>query len=88
MMRGRTVSVLVFVALLSLLAADITVGCGSQAYVYGPVTQKYVVSGETDKFIMVEGRTYAVPDTFYYNVNVGDVVKYNGKQWSVVKKGP
>lgn len=85
--RGRTVTTLLFVALLSLLAADISVGCGSQAYVYGPVTQKFSASGEqTDRFIEIGGQMYSVPWSFYNQVQVGDTARFNGHEWSVVKK--
>ena len=85
-MRGRTLTALLFVAILSLLAADMTVGCGSQAYVYGPVSQKFDVSGqETDRLIEINGQTYVVPHYFYAIVEVGDTVRFNGRQWSIVK---
>jgi hypothetical protein len=86
-MRGRTVTALFFVAILSLLAADISVGCGSQAYVYGPVSQKFATSSqEANKFIEINGQMYEVPVDFYNAVEVGDTVRFNGKQWAVVKK--
>ncbi len=85
-MRGQTARVLLFVALLSLLAADFSVGCGAHAYVYGPVEQKYNSgAGEVDKLIMVGGQTYQVPATFYSVISVGDTVKYNGTKWAIVK---
>jgi hypothetical protein len=85
-MRGRTLTALFFVAILSLLAADISVGCGSQAYVYGPVSQKFDTNGqEGEWFILINGQSYSVPRYFYDIVQVGDTVRYNGRQWSVVK---
>ncbi|MHB8732364.1 MAG: hypothetical protein ACYDAB_11315 [bacterium] len=86
MMRGQTVRAVIFVAILSLLAADISVGCGKNAYVYGPVEQKYVKNrDEFDPQIMVGGQTYLVPVTFFDAISVGDTVKYNGTKWSIVK---
>jgi hypothetical protein len=68
------------------LAADVSVGCGSHAYVYGPVEQKYAsVIGEVDKTIMVAGQTYQVPASFFSAISVGDTVKFNGTKWSIVK---
>lgn len=88
MMRGQTVRAVIFVAILSLLAADISVGCGRDQYVYGPVEQKYTTgSDESEKLILVGGQTYQVPPTFYALISVGDTVKYNGRAWSVVKRG-
>ena len=87
MMRGQTVRAVVFVAILSLLAADISVGCGRNAYVYGPVEQKYTTgSDESEKLILIGGQTYQVLPTFFAEVSVGDTVKFNGRVWSVVKR--
>jgi|SRR5215469_2228325 len=87
MMQGQTVRAVVFVAILSLLAADVSVGCGANAYVYGPVEQKYTTgSDEGEKLILIGGQTYQVPPTFFAEVSVGDTVKYNGRVWTVVKR--
>ena len=86
-MRGQTVRAIVFVAILSLLAADISVGCGANAYVYGPVEQKYTKTpDEFDGQIMVSGQTYLVPTAFFDAIRVGDTVKYNGRKWAIVKR--
>ncbi len=87
-MRGRMVTALLFVAMLSVFAADITVGCGQQEYVYGTVTQKYATGGDTgDYVIAVNGETHTVPLTFYQQVQIGDTVRFDGKDWSIVKPG-
>ena len=84
-MRIRTIQVLLFVAVLSMFAADFSVGCG-QGYVNGPVTQKFRGSGDAGNFsIAVNGTPYDVPQNFWYAVNVGDTVKFTGKQWEIVK---
>ena len=86
-MRGQTAKALLFVALLSLLAADISVGCGSKAYVYGPVTQKFNTGAvQEEHMILINGDTYTVPIGFFEHVQVGDTVKFNGREWSIVKK--
>lgn len=88
-MRRGTFQALVLVAMLSLLAADMTIGCG-QGYVYGVVEQKVVgPMGDqgADKEISINGRTYDVPPSFYNEVRVGDTVRFNGKNWAVVKRG-
>ncbi len=84
-MRTRTVKALFFVALLSVFAADIEVGCG-QEYVYGPVSQK-LTGTEQAYLIMVNGTPYEVPPPFFLRVQVGDTVRFNGKEWSIVKPG-
>jgi hypothetical protein len=87
MMRGQTVRAVIFVAILSLLAADISVGCGANAYVYGPVEQKYTKNPDDyEGQIMVSGQTYLVPPGFFARVSVGDTVKYNGHVWTIVKR--
>ncbi len=85
-MRGRFVNALICIALLSVFAADISVGCGQNQYVYGPVDQKLITGGgEASYMIKVEGQFYDVPHAFYDKVQVGDIVKYNGREWSIEK---
>jgi hypothetical protein len=84
-MRSRMVTAVLFVALLSFLAGDFTMGCG-QGYVYGPVTQKYGTTGDRDQYtIAVAGQAYMVPADFWQRVQVGDTVKFDGKNWTIVK---
>lgn len=86
MMPKPVITTLVLVAMLGLLTADFTVGCGP-AYVYGRVTQKFSMSGkETDKFILVNGQSHVVPMSFFTQVQVGDTVRFDGRQWAIVKK--
>jgi len=86
MMRGRTVSVLFFIAMLSVFAADLTVGCG-QGYVNGPVTQKFTKNAdEPDAQIAVNDVPYTVPLSFYSQVQVGDWVRFDGRSWTIVKR--
>jgi hypothetical protein len=85
-MSVRVIAVLVFLVALSAFAADFSVGCG-QAYVYGPVTAKYVTHDTSTYTIGVNGRGYVVPEDFYYSVQVGDTVAYNGKVWTKVTPG-
>lgn len=85
-MPARTLTVFIVVGLLSVFAADVTIGCG-QDYVYGAVTQKINAGHEQNNTIMVNGQPYEVPLTFYERVQVGDMVRFNGKEWSIVKSG-
>lgn len=83
-MRNGT-AVLLFVLMLSLFAADVSVGCGQHAYVYGRVTGKYVRGADAgDYLIDVDGTPYEVPLTFYNEVSVGQTVRFNGQVWSTV----
>ena len=83
-MRVRTIQALLFVLMLSALAADVSVGCG-QGYVYGPVTQKFSSSGDRGALIAVNGQTFEVPDGFWQQVQVGDTVRYSHGQWEIVR---
>ena len=84
-MKVRTIQALVFVLVLSVFAADFTVGCG-QGYVLGPVTQKYRSGSDASGYtIAVNGTPYDVPIDFYNRVNLGDTVKYTGSHWEIVK---
>ena len=85
-MRVRALTVLFLVGLLSVFAADFTVGCGPE-YVYGSVTQKINAGHDQNNTIMVNGSPFEVPLSFYERVQVGDMVRFNGKEWSIVKPG-
>jgi hypothetical protein len=83
-MKARTIQALLFVLVLSVFAADFSVGCG-QGYVYGPVTQKYRTGADAEGYtIAVSGTPYAVPLDFYNRVGLGDTVKYTS-HWEIVK---
>jgi hypothetical protein len=41
---------------------------------------------ETDRLIEINGHTYSVPHGFYNIVQVGDTVRFNGRQWEIVKR--
>jgi hypothetical protein len=84
-MRNQTIMAFLFIAVLSVFVADVTVGCG-QGYVHGAVTQKYTSSQGT-YLIAVNGTPYEVPVDFYNQVRLGDMVRYNGKEWSIDKPG-
>ena len=85
-MMRRTVSVLFFIAMLSVFAADFTIGCG-QGYVYGPVTQKFSKSAnESDAQIAINDAPFSVPLSFYSQVQVGDTVRFDGRSWTIVKR--
>jgi hypothetical protein len=83
-MKFRTIRALLFVLVLSVFAADFSVGCG-QGYVYGPVTQKYRAGGDAEGFVIaVNGHPYEVPEEFWMRVGLGDTVKYTN-HWEVIK---
>jgi len=82
---ARVATALVFVLALSAFAADVSIGCGSQ-YVYGVVWGKYPATGENNAWmIQVVNEWYSVPEDFYYRAEIGDTVKFDGKDWTIVK---
>lgn len=88
-MRGQAVNVVVLIAMLALCAAEFTVGCG-EGYVHGYVTQKISPMGsqqENDRQLVINGRTFSlIPVSFYNQVQVGDLVKFDGRNWTIEKK--
>jgi len=68
----------------ALAAAQATVGPG---LVYGEVTQKFTPNGgNADNFLIaVRGVPYEVPMAFWYQVQVGNTVRYTGTAWQIVK---
>lgn len=84
--RAAGLPALVFVVALSMLAADVTVGC-SQGYVSGVVTQKFTGGHDGGAYeIAVDGSPYEVPMSFWLTVHVGDAVRYTGTEWQIVKR--
>ncbi len=81
-MRSPIARTLVFIAILSVFAADISVGCGNQEYVYGPVDQK--IGSDAGYMLRIRGDMYSVPAPFYSKVQVGDTVKFDGREWTIV----
>ena len=62
---------------------------GTIAYgptVQGEVTQKFTAKNDY-YLIAVNGRPYEVPLDFYYRVNVGMVVKFDGANWTIISGG-
>jgi len=89
-MSVRTVTVLVFVLAVSVLAADFSSGCTPNGgYVYGVVQAKFSGSGNNDMSVLqIASDTFTVPAAFYDEVQVGDLVRYDGTKWSIVKAAP
>jgi len=84
-MKVRTVQALVFILALSVFAADVSVGCG-QGFIIGPVTAKYRGGADSGNYLIaVNDKPYDVPPDFYNQVQVGDTVKFTGRQWLIVK---
>ena len=56
--------------------------------VVGLVTQKFVPSGDSydSAMIAVNGTVYTVPRDFYNVVQVSDVVRFDGVEWTKLSK--
>jgi len=63
-------------------------GCDDKAQVVvGYVDQKDTHSDGTREWIIVVDRThYNVPATFWARVQVGDRVRYDGRQWTITRR--
>ncbi len=86
-MSVRMVTALVVVLVVSMLAADMNLGCTPNGgYVYGVVEAKFSGTGDNDMSVLqIASDTFTVPVSFYDEVQVGDLVRYDGKGWTIVK---
>ncbi len=69
--------------------AQILPSCGGSpgdAAVVGWVEAKFVDRTSAAYTITILGTEYDVPGYFYQEVKVGDLVKWDGKVWTIVKK--
>ncbi len=82
-MRDRMIKALVFLAILSAFAADVSVGCGSNQYAYGPVEDK--IATDSGFFLKIHADMYMVPSSFFSKVQIGDIVKGVNGEWTIVK---
>ncbi len=81
-----TKAVLLVVMLTSL--AQILPSCdgGSSTVVIGWVEVKRFDRGGGVHLITINGVDYEVPGTFWREVQIGDLVKWDGRVWTIVKK--
>ncbi len=64
-----------------------TVGSGKPALVIGWVDEKRTDPQETIPWlIVINSRGYGVPYSFWRQVGIGDLVKYDGEIWTIVRK--
>lgn len=83
-MKGMLVPVVLFA-----MFAQVFPSCGGEAaQIVGWVQEKLVsrASGETEYRVIIDGTHYTVPQTFWEEVRVGDLIKYDGYRWAIVKK--
>ncbi len=59
---------------------------GRPTAVIGYVEEKRVDRRTGDFIIVVNSAEYNVPSVFWQQVNVGDLVKWDGTTWTIVKK--
>lgn len=65
-------------------------GSGDQTF-FGYVEDKYIattLTGGGQPVIIVLAAEYPVPWEFYWEVRVGDLVKYENGQWTIVRRVP
>lgn len=92
------IKVLAVIALLSV--AQILPSCGGPGasstgnddgpappQVIGWVDEKRQRNWETIPYmVVINSHEYGVPYEFYRDVNIGDLVKYDGNKWTIVRK--
>ncbi len=64
-----------------------SVGSGKPAVVIGWVDEKRTDPRETVPWLVViNSQGYGVPYAFWRQVSIGDLVKYDGEVWTIVRK--
>ena len=70
----------------TVLALTVSTALAVGPVVEGSVTQKFTHSdGDDDYLIAVDGTPYAVPLDFYARVHVGNTVRFDGTNWTILK---
>jgi hypothetical protein len=84
----------ILAVLLMVIVAQIpscNIDSGSDTIV-GYVEDKYLApvrdGGALHPFILIGGTEYQVPRPFWMEVRVGDLVKYENGQWTIVRRVP
>lgn len=81
----RMLALLVVGAMLTFAASA---GLAAGPTVDGAVTQKFNYKGDDFTFrIAVNGAIYEVPFEFYRVVQVGDIVHFDGTNWTITSRG-
>lgn len=78
---------ILFVLLISVVA-QVFPSCGEGEAVIGWIDEKIVLNqgGERIYVIAINRVEYSVPWTFWSQVRIGDLVKFDGTQWLIVRK--
>lgn len=75
------------VVILAISVAQFLPSCaGTERTVTGWVEYKYFHAGRGWYMIVINNVEYPVPDDFYDQVQVGDLVKYENGLWTIVRK--
>jgi len=73
--------------LLAVAAAQILPSCGgTERTITGWVEAKYYHSRRQSYVVVINNIEYTVPDDFYDQVDIGDLVKYENGAWKIVRK--
>ena len=77
------------VLVLAVSLAQVFPSCGPQSgdiQVIGWVEEKRFFRPESDYILVINGHEYIVPEVFWRRVDLGDLVKYDGIAWTIVRK--
>ncbi|MDR7426437.1 MAG: hypothetical protein QN152_13280 [Armatimonadota bacterium] len=80
---------LLLVALVATTLAQVLPSCdggGGGPKVIGWVEAKYARAADPQYVVVINGIEYAVPDDFFFKVEVGDLVKYEGGVWTIIRR--
>ncbi len=79
---------ILLVVVLSVSVAQVLPSCGmgSEREIVGWVEAKYYHGRRQSYVVVINNTEYNVPDDFYDQVEVGDLVKYAGGVWTIVRK--
>jgi hypothetical protein len=80
---------LVVLLALAFSLAQVFPSCGGgsgEIQVIGWVESKRIDRTDNTFILVINGHDYPVPDAFWRRVEVGDLVKYDGITWSIVRK--
>jgi hypothetical protein len=82
----ETLRILLLIATIAIAQVFPSCGGDESTQIVGWVEAKHV-EGATHSFsITLNSTDYEVPGYFYAQVDVGDLVKWDGKTWTIVRK--
>jgi hypothetical protein len=76
----------VLLAVLATTLAQVFPSCGEKIEIVGWIERKGVEPAGHTYYITINSVDYDVPGYFWQQVQVGDLVKWDGTTWTIVRK--